>query len=47
MRSNAVLGLVTFGAVSSAFSLPANLKAIYDNHRASDLRKVTAVDQVY
>jgi hypothetical protein len=35
MRSNAVLGLATFGAVASAFALPANLKTIYDNHRAS------------
>lgn len=35
MRSNALLGLAAFGTVASAFSLPANLKTIYDNHKVS------------
>ncbi|KAL6693474.1 chitosanase [Trichoderma pleuroticola] len=39
MRSNALLGLAAFGTVASAFSLPSNLKAIYDNHRSGTCSK--------
>ncbi|KAL7952688.1 chitosanase [Trichoderma compactum] len=39
MRSNALLGLAAFGTVASAFSLPSNLKAIYDNHKSGTCSK--------
>jgi hypothetical protein len=33
MRSSTISSLATLGVVAAAYDLPANLKAIYNNHK--------------
>lgn len=39
MLPSFLFGVATFGAAASAYSLPANLKTIYNNHKVNKVIK--------